>query len=86
MVRMRPNDLFYFFDVAEVTEFSQKVRLYPFIGFIFIFPIFVAYQAIFFLLGWMPDDWGGYNEGDWISTRSNFSYIFGFLFGVSTAV
>ena len=48
---------------------------------------FIAtYQIAFLLLGWMPDDWGGIEEGEWVSTRRSLSVVFCTYAGVGLAV
>ena len=46
---------------------------------------FSMYEVSYFLLGWMPDDWGRLNNGDWVTPRGNLSVLFGLIGGIFLA-
>ena len=44
---------------------------------------FASYQIAYWCLGWVPDDWGKYDEyGDWVTFRSSLSVIFSICGGL----
>lgn len=47
------------------------------------FLIYGTYSIAFFLLGWMPDNWGGfdYDAEKWVTTRSSISFTIGIIGG-----
>ncbi len=46
---------------------------------------FSMYQISFWFLGWMPNDWGKLDDGEWITLRKSFSTIFAIYGGLFLA-
>ncbi len=50
---------------------------------LFVLSFFVMYQVSFFLLGWIPSDWGNIDEyGEWATTQHSISLVFCTYLGV----
>ena len=72
------------YEFLRLNHASSKANVVYRYAMLFVPPIFLCvgmYHVVFFLLGWMPENWGSYDEDGYVTLQSSLSTTIGVIAG-----